>query len=124
MNRHLYPDLDMADIREAVVSDKTRDSYHAEIFNFLQWLKNIRDDVLSQQGLELLVSFDAESPGLPVNKLYTKHKARFVEALAEVEEFCTPLIDEDRLTAELYIDYTRGYGIIGMAHISVVRRME
>jgi hypothetical protein len=73
MNRHLYPDLDMADIREAVVSDKTRDSYHAEIFNFLQWLKNIRVDVLSQQGLELLVSFDAESPGLPVNKLYTKH---------------------------------------------------
>jgi hypothetical protein len=97
------PDVQLAAIRDGVVSDSTRSSYIVEIYKFMVWLKQNEPHTLTSTAINLLDRVRA--PEAVEGRLFVRNRNEFESALrlADTE----PLIVEDLITPEMYIDYCR-----------------
>jgi hypothetical protein len=99
------PDIELGEIRDGVVSERTMVSYVAEIFNFFVWVRFHQPDVLTEACKNILALYEDEFPDVQPNKLYAKVKGRFQLQLRGSDT--VPLIVEGALSANTYMNYIR-----------------
>jgi hypothetical protein len=97
------PDVQLAAIRDGVVSDSTRSSYIVEIYKFMVWLKSNEPHCLTRDANEILERVRA--PEAVDGRLFVRNRNEFEAALRVADT--VPLIVEDVITPEIYIDYCR-----------------
>jgi hypothetical protein len=101
-------DIEIGEIRDSIVLESTQKSYIAEIFNLMIWLRHNAPNVLKEAAEKLFSEFEAKAGGvsnIPTSKLYTMNKKEFIIAVRECD--VRPLIIENNLTVEVYVDYAR-----------------
>ena len=101
------PDIEIGAIRDAIVSENTQNSYIPEIFRVMMWLRKYEPQVLTDEGKQLLDTFEAKmtEPNQSATKILNKNRNEFILAVRSCD--VRPLIHEDLLTPEVYIDYAR-----------------
>jgi hypothetical protein len=100
-------EIGMGEIRDSIVSESNQKFYVKEIFNLFVWLKKNAPDTLTDVCKSMLVTYEANvgTPDTDVTKVFKKNWNHFIVAIRECD--ATPLIVEEELTPEVYVDYAR-----------------
>ena len=99
------PDVGLAEIRDGVVSERTRANYVAEIFALLMWLRDNVPTVLTDECQNIIRGYEEVSPNLPQKRLLFKNRIHFSAAIRNADQ--VPLIIEARFYPGIYMNYLR-----------------
>jgi hypothetical protein len=100
------PDVLLTSIRDGVVSEKTRICYISEIFNFLFWVRQNEQAILTDDGKEAMNEYVSAVPeGATSKQVYTKCKRKFDDLLRDAQN--KPVFDVVALTPDTYMNYLR-----------------
>jgi hypothetical protein len=94
------PDVELAEIRDGVVSKRTRACYLAEIFCLLNWFRENAPECITIFCNNLLGSFAIKNPNANTRCLLSKNRIVFENAFRNAEE--QALIIEKHYPASIY----------------------
>jgi hypothetical protein len=107
-NNEYLPDVGLGEIRDGIVSESTQRSYVPEAFHLMCWLRRYEPHVLTEEACRMFLEYE-ERAGMKVTdnatKVLGKNRDKFIVAMRGCET--QPLINEELLTPDIYIDYAR-----------------
>jgi hypothetical protein len=100
------PDVQLAAIRDGVVSDRTRACYLKENFYFLLWLRNAQPTCMTAFGMQRITAMVSNAPiGISDRQFFAHNRAAFDELTRGCD--MAPIIEVDTVTPGIYMDYCR-----------------
>jgi hypothetical protein len=100
------PDVQLAAIRDGVVSDRTRACYLKENFYFLIWLRTEQPTSMTAFGLNRITAMVSNAPVGTTDRQFFAHNRAAFDELTRGSDMA-PIIDVDVLTPAIYMDYCR-----------------
>jgi hypothetical protein len=100
------PDVLLTQIRDGIVSERTRSCYLKENFQFMVWLQNESPTSLTEYGLRRMNAMFDETPvGLSARQFFSRNRSAF----DDLTRGCgyQAIIAVEELTPEIYMDYCR-----------------